>query len=84
MKQSTIKWHLARDNQVALCKFCIKNCIKQSKYGDNYKIDNKEYFQMMFQFDNNSFIRVELQAGDTKSYTIADCFQVVDYSLGSK
>ena len=82
MKQSTMQWHLGRDNQVKLAKFCEKNRLHQSIYGDNYKVGNATYFQIMYQFDNDGFIRAELRAGDTKSYSVADHFQVVDYALG--
>jgi hypothetical protein len=84
MKQSTIQWHLARDNQEKLAKFCNKQRLHQSQYGDVYNVgENENYFQMMYQFDNDGFIRAELRAGDVKGYTIADHFQVVDYSLGN-
>lgn len=84
MKASTIQWHLARDNQEKLARFCNKNRLHQSRYGDIYKIaENESYFQIMYQFDNGGFIRVELRAGDVRSYSTADHFQVVDYNLGN-
>jgi len=83
MKASTIEWHLARDDQVRLAKFCDKRKLHSSKYGDNYTVDGKEYFQLLYVFDNDGFIRVELRAGDTRSYTVADHFQVVEYEVGN-
>lgn len=81
MKASTINWHLARDNQVKLHKFCANNNIKQDT-GEVYTIDNEKYFTKLYQFDNDAFIKVELRAGDSKGYTIADHFQVMEYEVG--
>lgn len=83
MKASTINWHLARDNRLSLHKFCEKNRIKQGRYGDIYEVDGKKYFQLLFQFDNDGYIRAELRAGDEhRSYSVADHFQVVEYDEG--
>lgn len=81
MKASTIDWHLSRDNQIALHKFCQSNCIKQHT-GSVFSVDNKNYFYKIYQFDNDGYIKVELRAGDKRSYTIADHFQVVEYEAG--
>jgi len=83
MKTSTIAWHLARDNQEKLAKFCSKNCIEQHPSSDKYIVDDGTYWQQTYHFDNGGFIRAELRAGDTKSYSIVDHFQVVDYNLGA-
>lgn len=82
MKSSTIEWHLSRDNQLSLYKFCDKNKIKVHT-GEVYQVDNKKLFTQLYQFNNNGFIKVELRAGDSRSYTIADHFQVIEYDVGS-
>ncbi len=82
MKASTIQWHLARDNQVKLAKFCEKHRTKQEVTTKPYLFeDGNSYFNITYYFDNGGWIEVELQAGDTKSYTVADHFQVADYRL---
>lgn len=82
MKASTIQWHLARDNQISLHKFCEKNRTKQEVTTKPYLFeDGNSYFNITYYFDNGGWIEVELQAGDTKSYTVADHFQVADYRL---
>ncbi len=82
MKQSTIKWHLARDNQIKLAKFCQKNAIKHTNVPP-YQVGDERYFQHAYYFDNEGVIRAEMRAGDTQSYSVADHFQIVDYSLGN-
>jgi hypothetical protein len=81
MTQSLIAWHLARDNTLKLAKFCEKHRTKQH-LKDRYSIDDANYFTLLFEFDNGGYIEAELRAGDTRSYTVADHFQVVDYRLG--
>lgn len=81
MKQSTIKWHLSRDNQVKLSKFCQENAVRHDNV-EPYEVGDAKYFQHTYHFNNGGFVRAEMRAGDTKSYSVADHFQVVDYSLG--
>jgi hypothetical protein len=83
MKASTIQWHLARDNQISLHKFCEKNRTKQEVTTKPYLFeDGNSYFNITYYFDNGGWIEVELQAGDEKrGYTVADHFQVADYRL---
>jgi hypothetical protein len=83
MKNSTIKWHLARDNQVKLARFCEKFKVRSSHEYNTAQVDGKNYWQMTFEFNNGGFITAEMLQGDTSSYSIADHFQVVDYRLGS-
>lgn len=81
MTSSKIRWHLARNNQSSLHKFCQKNRVKQiaSKV---YQVKDKKYFTITYYFDNMGFIKAELRAGDTRSYTVVDHFKIVDYDLG--
>lgn len=83
MQASTIRWHLARDNQAKLAAFCAKYKIRSSHKYNTAEIDGKRYWQMTYEFNNGGFITAELLAGDTRSYTVADHFQVVDYKLGA-
>jgi hypothetical protein len=78
-----MQWHLARDNQIKLAKFCEKHAIRHDNV-EPYQVGDAKYFQHTYHFDNDSFIRAELRAGDTKSYSVADHFQVVDYAWGNK
>lgn len=73
-----MEWHLARDNQAKLAKFCEQHRIKQ-ELTKRYKVDGKGYFTLLFNFDNGAYIEAELLAGDTQSYSVNDHFQVVDY-----
>lgn len=82
MTNSLMQWHLARDNQVKLARFCQKHRVRQETQ-QPYAVDGKSYFTICYQFDNESHITAELQAGDTKSYSVADHFQVVDYAWGA-
>jgi len=81
MITSLIKWHLARDNCEKLAKFCEKRK-EYSEVVDQYQVDGRGYFTMKFYFDNGGYILAELLTGDVRSYSTADHFQVVDYSLG--
>lgn len=81
MKSTTIKWHLARDNQLSLHKFCETKKVKQVTT-NIYSIDGDRYFRIMYSFDNKGYIEAELRAGDTRSYSVADHFQVTSYDLG--
>lgn len=83
MKRSTIQWHLARDNQLALQKFCQNNKTRSEVTTEPYLYeDGNKYFNITYWFDNGGWIEVELQAGDDKrGYTVADHFQVADYRL---
>lgn len=82
MKNSLMQWHLARDNQVKLAKFCEANKIRSNHKYNTAEVDGKHYWQMTFEFDNGSFITAEMLAGDTRIYSVADHFQVVDYAWG--
>lgn len=79
MTNSMMKWHLARDNQIKLAKFCEGNKVKNStKLFD-------DTFNIKYEFDNGSFIEAELLRGkENISYSVADHFQVVDYAWGTK
>ncbi len=81
MKASTIQWHLARDNQAKLARFCENNKVKSSTELDTYSDEDGKYFQIEYTFDNGGFITAELKQGDTRSYSVADHFQVVAYAL---
>ncbi len=83
MRQSTIQWHLARDNQTKLAKFCLSNKLRSSMELHTHNDGEHDYFQMTFIFNNGGFIIAEMLHGDTKSYSTTDHFQVVDYSLGA-
>jgi hypothetical protein len=82
MKNSLMQWHLERDNQIKLHSFCEKH--KTTSITDLQE-DENECFTIRYFFDNGSFILVELLKGTaTRSYTIKDSFQVVDYGWGTK
>lgn len=75
-----MKWHLSRDNQTKLHTFCEKH--KLSSITD---LEGKDTFTIRYFFDGGGMILVELLKGTkTKGYTVADHFQVVDYSWGTK
>ena len=82
MKASTIAWHLARDNQVKLAKFCNANKVRSESELFTARDDEHDYFNITYIFNNGGFITAEMIHGDTKSYTVADHFQVVNYGLG--
>lgn len=82
MKISTLKWHLARDNQAKLAKFCTTHKVRSSHEYNTGMYDGINLWQMTFVFDNGGYITAEMFAGDKKGYTVADHFQVVDYALG--
>ena len=79
MKATTIKWHLARDDQRSLAKFCDEHQIDR-EVSDYYEHDGVEgkFFTHTTRFDNGGFITAEMKQGDS----IANNYQVVDYSLG--
>lgn len=81
MKASTIQWHLARDNRLSLAKFC-SNKRQYQEFAKQYQVDGKGYFTIKYYFDNGGHIEAEMLAGDIRGYTVADHFQVVDYSVG--
>jgi len=83
MKQSTIQWHLARDNQAQLAKFCEQNRVRSSTELNTYNDGEHDYFQQTSVFNNGGFITAELLHGDTRSYSVNDHYQVVDYVLGN-
>lgn len=81
MTNSLMQWHLARDNQEKLAKFCEKHRVKQYVTKKYRYSDTEGYFVLHFDFDNGSFIEAELRAGDVKGYSVNDHFQVVDYKF---
>ncbi len=82
MTNSLMRWHLARDNQTKLERFCGKNRISQETRTNTYNDGEHDYFEITYKFDNGSYITAELLHGTlTKSYSISDHFQVVDYAL---
>jgi len=83
MKASTIRWHLARDNQIRLAKFCQQNAIKHDNKTNTYNDGTHTYFEHTYHFDNGGYITAEMLQGDTRGYSIADYFQVVDYNMGT-
>jgi len=83
MKQSTIQWHLARDNCAKLARFCEKNRVSSSNELNTATVDGQDYWQMTSIFNNGGYITAELLHGDTVGYSVADHYQVVNYSLGN-
>lgn len=81
MTDHKLSWHLARDNHERLATFCGKYWTYQ-EVTNRYEVDGKAYFTITYHFDNGGYITAELRAGDTKSYSVFDHFQVVDYELG--
>jgi len=82
MKATTIEWHLARDDQQKLYKFCEKHGTITKTVINSTVIDGQPYFENTYTFDNGGFITVELlQGGKDKGFTVRDHFQVVDYAL---
>lgn len=83
MKASTIRWHLARDNQAELAKFCEKHETRSEQRLNTHKNeDGREYWERTSYFDNGGYITAELLHGGEVGYTVADHFQVVNYNLG--
>jgi len=76
MTDSLMRWHLARDNQIKLAKFCEKH-----KVESNTTLF-KDTFNIKYKFDNGSFIEAELLRGKGVGYSVEDHFQVVDYGWG--
>jgi hypothetical protein len=80
MTASLIKWHLSHDNQIKLSRFCEKHKLQS----DCTVYPQKGVFYLKFHFDNGGWIQAELLMGTKeKSYSVADHFQVIDYSLGA-
>ena len=80
MTDSLMRWHLSRDNQIKLARFCQKHAVRHDNVKP-YSVDGGGmYFQHTYHFDNGAYITAEMRAGDTRSYSIADHFQVCDYS----
>lgn len=82
MKPSTIQWHLARDNQEKLAKFCESNKVRSEQELYTYNDGEHDYYEVTYHFDNGGHIKAELLHGDTKSYTTADHFQVLQFGFG--
>ena len=83
MKASTIQWHLARDNQLQLARFCEKNKVSSHAMPNTAHDEKHYYWQLKSVFDNGGYIVAELMQGDERSFNVADHYQVVDYSLGA-
>lgn len=79
MTNSLMEWHLSRDNQRKLALFCDKHQINR-QISQPYRYDGIEgkFFTMTTHFDNDSFIKAELEVGTS----IADYYQVIDYGWG--
>ena len=82
MTTSKLQWHLARDNQLKLAKFCEQNKVRTQTELNTHNDGEHSYFQQTYTFNNGGFITAEMLQGDTQSYSVADHFQVVDYALG--
>jgi len=80
---SLLQWHLTRDNQLKLAKFCEKHKVSTSRELYTFNDGEHDYFQITYTFNNGGFITAELMHGDSKSYSVADHFQLVDCALGS-
>jgi hypothetical protein len=76
-----MQWHLSRDNCLQLSKFCEKHAVKHENETDTFKHNGMSYFEHTYHFDNGGFIKAEMLQGDTRSYSVADHFQVVDYKF---
>lgn len=75
MKQSTILWHLARDNQEKLFRFCER---KKQRI-EWLRVDSdKPELVAKFTFDNGGYIVVEM----LKEVSCTEHFQVMDYGFG--
>lgn len=78
MMVSMLKWHLSRDNQAKLVRFCENNkqtIVWQLNTAD---VDGVKYHEATFHFDNGGFITAEMGEG----ISTGDHFQVVNYGLG--
>lgn len=82
MTPSLMRWHLSRDNQQRLAKFCEQYKTRTEQELQAHTDGKHSYFHLTFFFNNGGFIKAELLHGDTQGYSVADHFQVVDYSLG--
>jgi len=89
MKASTLAWHIARakDTPVTnqrLARFCEKNKVSSFAGAPHPQIGRDEwFFEIEYHFDNGGMITAKLQAGrGNKGYTVADCFEIVNYKLG--
>lgn len=83
MKQSTLKWHLSRDNSHELAKFCTKFGTVSKTELNTAIIEEQPYFQNTYTFDNGGYIIAELLQGtDKQSFSVSDHFLVIDYNLG--
>ena len=83
MTYSLMKWHLARDNQEQLARFCDKYQVAR-EISDFYHLPDTDgtYYTMTTYFDNGGFIEAELRRGDHRSYSVADYYQVINYQWG--
>jgi hypothetical protein len=78
MTNTLMKWHLARDDQVQLAKFCDKHQI--DRYTVVPKRGKGEPWYMITKFDHGGYIIAEL----LQEQPINDSYQVVSYAWGSK
>ena len=78
MTQSLLRWHLARDNQLKLAKFCDKHQVGRD-ISDYSEVDGQNCFNMYTRFDNGGWVVAELIQG----ISIADHYQVINYNLGN-
>ena len=83
MTNSLLKWHLRRDNNIQLHKFLSKHKTNSEIIKRDVCVGDHKYFYMKFFLNNDSYVTVELLHGDVKSYSIADCFNVIDYKFGN-
>lgn len=81
MTNKLMQWHLARDNQIKLAKFCDKHQVNRN-VSPYYKHEGLEdnYFTMTTIFDNGGFITAESKQGGS----LAENYQVMDYGWGNK
>lgn len=75
MTNSLMRWHLARDDQKKLAKFCDRHQV--DRIVSDYDADR--CFTMTTIFDNGGWIKAELQQG----VDISDHYQVVNFGLGA-
>lgn len=84
MTNSLMRWHLARDNCLKLAKFCEKNAVRHENITNAFQDEEHTYFHHTYYFDNGGHIKAEMLQGDTRGYSMADYFAVIDYGWGTK
>lgn len=83
MTASLLAWHLTRDNHIQLARFCMKHAVRNDNTTYTRNDGEHDYFEHTYHFDNGGYVTAEMLHGDTRSYSIADRFQVIDYALDS-